>query len=410
MIEEYVKLALKGINGRRIRAWLTMIGIFIGIASVTALISLGDGVNNFMQSQFASIGADKIMVIPGGGEGLAGLIGGFLGGSSTLTEEDVELISKVAGIKDVSFMIYGYDKITKRDEAESVFIAGVPTGKDFDMLKQMQGIEVVRGRTFQENEKNVALVGYLWWSGDQVLRKPLRLRDTITIKDEEFEVIGFLSKVGNKQDDANVYIPLETARDLFSKPDDVDTIIAQVHPSFEPSTVAELVKTELRQEKNQKEGEEDFSVQTLENLAKQVGLMISIVQLVFIGVSGISLVVGGVGIMNTMYTSVMERTREIGIMKAIGAKNNQILAIFLIESGIYGLVGGVVGGLTGIAVSKLVELAVISSQGAEIFKVRFSVSLLLFVLAFSFGVGVVSGLLPAKQASEMQPVDALRYE
>ncbi len=408
MIEEYFKMAFKGIKQRRIRAWLTMIGIFIGIASVTTMISLGQGVNNALEAQFQILGGDKIFILPGSGGGLGALIGSITS-TVKLDKKDLDVVLNTPGIKTASHYIMSSAGVLKKDEFIGTFVMGMPTD-DGTFISQLQGYSVVGGRDFKKTDTFSAQVGYQLWATDNFFDKPAKIRDTIQIAGKNFRIIATLSKVGNRIDDSVILIPEATARDLFERGDEVDGIIAQVQAGSKPSTISEIIKERLRKSRNVKEGKEDFVVETTENIIQQVGAILSLVQAVFIGIAAISLVVGGVGIMNTMYTSVLERTREIGIMKAVGAKRNQILLLFLIESGLYGVVGGIVGSLAGISVSKSIEFAVRYAEGIDILKIQLSIPLIIGVIAFSFFVGVLSGALPAKQAAELQPVDALRYE
>ena len=164
----------------------------------------------------------------------------------------------------------------------------------------------------------------------------------------------------------------------------------------------------MRRDRNEDEGEEDFSVQTPIQSLQSVNTIISIINLVVSGIAGISLLIGGIGIANTMFTSVLERTKEIGVMKSIGAQNKDILAIFLIESSLIGLVGGIVGGLIGLALAFGVSGIANSFFGENILQVAFSPSLLFASLGFSFVIGALSGIIPAYQASRLNPVEALR--
>ncbi len=405
-IKSFIRLAYRNIRHRKIRSWLTMLGIFIGIAAMTTLISLGDGVNNFMKQQFMMIGADKIMVFPGSG----GMLGAFIGSSSALTEKDVRTIERIGGIKSISYYTYGYIKITKKNENTQSAVMGIPTNINDDIFTQMQGYEILQGRKLKPNDKNVMLAGYRLWASDDIFDKPVRLKDKLEIEGKYFEVVGLLSKVGNRMDDSSVLIPIDTAREIFSKTDMVDGIFIQLNPGVAVSQMADIIKEKLRKERGLKKGEEDFSVQTSEQLISVMSSILILTQVVFTGIGMISLIVGGIGIMNTMYTSVLERTREIGIMKSIGAKKSDILTIFLVESGIYGLVGGMIGVITGFGIAKLIELIAVYAQGLEIFKIQFSPTLITSLLLFSFIVGAISGLLPARQASNLEPVQALRYE
>jgi putative ABC transport system permease protein len=173
--------------------------------------------------------------------------------------------------------------------------------------------------------------------------------------------------------------------------------------------VAEDVEKNLRRERDEEIGEETFSVETPEQLLESFASVLSIVQAILVGIAAISLIVGAVGIMNTMYTAVLERTKEIGIMKSIGAKNSAIQAIFLIESGLLGLVGGIIGIIIGLGLSKLVEVIANQAWGAAI-TVAMPAWLILGALAFAFLLGMGSGFFPARHASLQNPVDSLQYE
>ena len=158
-----------------------------------------------------------------------------------------------------------------------------------------------------------------------------------------------------------------------------------------------------------KRDDENFQVLSASQIAEQINSVLGIIQVVLIGIAAISLVVGGIGIMNSMYTSVLERTKEIGIMKSIGARNSDILMLFLLESGFIGLIGGVFGVLLGSGIGILVGKAA-ASAGYGILKIKISFGLIMFGLAFAIIIGMISGALPARQASKLKPVDALRYE
>jgi len=187
-------------------------------------------------------------------------------------------------------------------------------------------------------------------------------------------------------------------------------IVAQANLGEDPEKIADDITKELRRERNVQEGKEDFTVETPNQLAESFNVILDIVQIVLIGIAGISLLVGGIGIMNTMYTTVLERTKEIGVMKAMGARNSHILYLFVVESGLYGLGGGIVGVLIGISIAKLVEAIFIAVLGPALLSVEISWPLLVSTLLFSFIVGCLSGIAPARVAAKMHPVDSLRYE
>jgi len=399
---EYFSRAVRNITKKGIRSWLTMIGIFIGIAAVVSLISLGQGMEDAIKSQFNSMGTDVIIVLPGAGFQSIG--------SSKLTKHDEDLIKGVRGVENEAPFNFRLSKITYQKEVSYTIVIGTPTDDRFKVIEGMNTFKTLEGRNrFYPADKYSAAVGYTLAYGDFIKNKNVHINDKIMIDDTEFKVVGIMGKVGNPDDDKNIYIPLETAKDLF-RDDGYDQMIVKVQSGFSPSSVAEDIKYRLRKDRNQKEGEEDFNVQTSEQLLESVGGILNTVQAVLVGIALISLFVGGVGIMNTMYTSVIERTSEIGVMKAIGAKNGDILSLFLIESGILGMVGGIIGVIIGLGLSKTVEYIGQTSMGNDLLRANTSPYLIFGALAFSFSVGCISGVLPAMQAAKLKPVEALRYE
>ncbi|MFC2154561.1 ABC transporter permease [Candidatus Altiarchaeota archaeon] len=401
MIAEYAKFAIEGLRDKGIRSLLTMVGIFIGIAAVVSLISLGQGLQDAVNAQFAQLGGDIIFVSPGGSM--------FeVGGGSELTEKDVKVIERVVGVDLVAPATVKIAKVEYGNEVIYTYIVGVPMDEGLELFKQMEFFKIQEGRWPKKNDRYKANVGYRIATGD-VYDKPVALRDRIKIEGTTFEVVGNMQSVGNSQDDQNIYIPLDVTLDLFDI-DNYMVIYVKGKQGTDLSKVAERIKKDLRKSRDVEEGEEDFAVETSESLMETISSILDIITYIVVGVALISLIVGGVGIMNTMYTSVLERTRDIGVMKAIGARNNDILTIFLVEAGVLGIIGGVIGCVIGIAMSKSVEYAIVMSGNPGLLQAHVSVELVVGALAFSFIVGCLSGVLPAKQAASLKPVDALRYE
>ena len=200
----------------------------------------------------------------------------------------------------------------------------------------------------------------------------------------------------------------DAMRDLLSIGDEVDLLAVQIEDGASIQQVEETLQKVLRKERNVEKGKEDFSIQTPAQIIETVNNIVGVVQSVLVGIALISLLVGGIGIMNTMYTAVLERTKEIGIMKAIGAQNKDIMLLFLIESGLLGLFGGLIGLGLGIFLSKGVEFVAAHALGPNLLAASISWQLAAGALLFSCTVGIVSGLLPSRQASALAPVEALR--
>jgi len=197
-------------------------------------------------------------------------------------------------------------------------------------------------------------------------------------------------------------------REILNAPEAYDILAASTQPGFNLDTLTLNAQKELRKSRNVQEGKEDFTIQTPEQLLGTLNIILSIVQGVLVGIATISLVIGGIGIMNTMYTAVVERTREIGILKSIGATPKTIMTLFLIESGLLGLMGGIIGVILGIGIAKLVEYLAAQAFGSSLIQATISPTVIIFSLLFAFIVGAISGALPAKQAAKLNPVDALR--
>ncbi len=393
MFLEYFRLTLKNIRHRRMRSWLTILGIIIGVAAVVSLISIGQGLDNAIRAQFEKMGTQVIMVMP------KGLQTGTAGG---LTDDDVKALEKMPDLELVTPLLVSTGEIEYRRESKFIAVRAFPTEKAEERFSGMD-FSIADGRFFNTNEKFGAILGYK--VAKDAFDKEIPVRSRIKIDGTEFTVVGTFEQIGTPDDDNAIYIPLDTGHTLFKKPKEVTFIMLRVKQGVDVALVAETVKKDLKRAR----GNENFDIFTPEQILKQAGTVLGIVQLILVGIAAISLLVGAIGIMNTMYTSVLERTKEIGIMKAIGATNYDIGFIFLTESGVLGLIGGTIGVLAGSAVAVLVG-AVAQAQGFSLLLIKLNPSVIGGALLFAFVVGAISGLMPARHAAKMQPVEALRYE
>ncbi len=401
MLFEYAKYAFKNIRHRKLRTWLTLIGIFIGIAAVVALISIGQGMQNAINEEFSKAGADRITIQPAGGFG-----GMYV--SEKLYHSDVDVVNRVKSVEFAAGVIVQTGRVKYKGETEGASIFGI--GSDEETRRFIENVDfflVEEGRQFKSIDNNVAILGSNV-AADRFDREIL-LGEKITVEDKEFKVIGIQKKSGSPMHDNMVRITTESAQELFDlkKTEEVSMIFAKIKPGIDPSVAADDVREALRKDHDVKEGQEDFVVITAEQMIEGFNNILLVVQVVLVGIAAISLIVGGIGITNTMYTSVVERTREIGIMKAVGAKNSDIISIFLMESAMLGFFGGMLGIIIGLSVSKAIEIAAVYS-GINVLKAYFGYELIVGALIFSITVGVISGVLPAKNASKLNPVDALR--
>lgn len=402
MIKDFFKLAITSIEHRHLRSWLTIIGIIIGVAAIVSLISIGQGMQTAISDQMKLLGTDNILIMPGGGDMMSAF-----GGMSTakLTDHDINLIGNVRGVENVMGMVYKMARISYGDEVKTAMVIGMPVGEESLWFIENFKIE---GRYPREGDRYNAIVGAMY-PKSLVFEKALKVGSRFEVENQSFRVIGILEEIGNRGDDSQIYIPIDVAKSLFNEPDDLGMVYAKVRAGYNVTSVATAIEDKMRDDRDLKKGEEDFSVQTTAQLASTMGSILGIVQTILVGIASIALLVGGIGILNTMYTSVMERTREIGIMKAIGAKNSDVLLIFLIESGMLGLVGGIFGVLAGFGMAKAAEIYA-GYAGYGLVKAAVTPNLIAFGLIFSFAVGAIAGFMPARQASKLKPADALRYE
>jgi putative ABC transport system permease protein len=229
----------------------------------------------------------------------------------------------------------------------------------------------------------------------------------LDINGTSYRIVGIAEISGTGG--GSVYTNIETARALMDKENEYDQLITRINSGTTPKEVEENIQDSLRTSRNLDRDEEDFTTRTAADIVDSFTSQLSLIRGFLVGLGAISLLVGGVGIMNTMYTSVTERTQEIGVMKAVGATNWQVLRIFLIESGIIGLIGGILGVIGGLGVSYAAS-GIISDQVGLTMTPGVSPELVLGSLMFAFVVGTVSGFFPARKAAKMNPVEALRYE
>lgn len=409
MIKDYFKLSVRNLRKRKLQSWLTLLGILISIATIFMLISLSIGLENAVQEQFRMLGTDKFFVFAKGSMESGG------SGSNTaavqLTLEDINTIEKVQGVKQVTYMNAQPGKIEFNEKTRYAYVIGIPldNAEIFKAMSETSSFKISEGRLFKESDKRRVMVGAKY-AQETHLGKKVDVGDTLLINNQEFEVIGILQTMGNSQDDQNIYTSFEDFKEMYNSGERVDQVIVQVNSNENLSEVAKKVEKKLRGARGVTEDTQDFEILTPEELLASFGAILSIITGFLLSVAAISLIVGSIGIANTMYTSILERTREIGVMKAIGAKNKDILFIFLIEAGLLGLMGGILGIAVGLGVGKIIEVIAVQQLGTTLLKIGAPWYLFAGCLAFSFLIGIISGLIPAWQASKTKVVDALRYE
>jgi putative ABC transport system permease protein len=402
--------ALRALLGNKLRSILTMLGILIGVAAVISVLSLGSAQSAMVEESFATLGSNLIYVLPRE----AGVMGAGVG-EATLTLEDAEAIARHApSVGGVAPTAQTYAQVIAGGESLNSLIAGVTQDAEW-----VDNYVVALGGFITESDyrarSRVAVLG------SEVAKTLFGEIDptgqSIRIGGRQFQVIGVLESRGTGfgVEDLRVYIPLSTfsvtlaASQAGSRGNSVDMISVQVESSDKLESAREEIKAILRDLHNIREGEgDDFRVISMESVARQVTQVMGILQLVLAGIAGISLLVGGIGIMNIMLVSVTERIREIGLRKAVGAKRRDILIQFLIEAATLSLCGGAVGVGLGWIIVKIISV-VATSAGFSFEAVLPGYAIVLAVGVAIF-IGLVSGLYPAIRAARLDPIESLRHE
>jgi len=404
MLKDYVKYAFGTLRKRKLRSWLTMIGIFIGIAAVVSLIGLGEGLRNAINSQFNMLGPDIITVQASGLQyGPPGT-----GAVDPLEESYADEIAKIPGVKYAINRLLESGTMEFNDKLAFGMAGSMPDGVHRKVVEEMIGLKPEQGRMLKDGDRNKVVLGNNFLD-DDTFGKGMNSGDRVLINDKPFEVVGILKKSGNFILDGVVLMNDEPLRDLFDGTDEVSIVAVKMNKGANGNQVKEDIEKLLRKERSVKEGEENFKVELAIDALGALNDTLFAVQLFVYIIAGISLVVGGIGIANTMYTAVVERTKEIGIMKSIGARNSDIFLLFFIESGLLGMTGGVIGVIIGVSLAYGLAFIGAMQLGSGLIQAHVSIWLVGGALAFSFLVGCIAGITPALRASKLHPVDALRY-
>jgi putative ABC transport system permease protein len=388
---ELLRLALSRLRTSRLRAALTMLGVVIGVASVVALVGVGQGTTSNITSRLASLGTNLLTVSPSGG-------------ASTLTLEDAAAIARVDGVAAVAPELQTSGTVARGTKSSTSSVVG--TSADY---ARVRAFDVWQGSFLTdaavEHGLRVAVLGAT--TASDLGLDATALGATVTIDGLPFQVIGILQPKGgagfNNPDD-QVLVPLAAVQKYFVAGDTIRTIGVSVTSGDRMTEVTDAITALLRDRHELAATDTaDFSVFNQTQLLDAASSISATLTLLLGGIASISLIVGGIGIMNIMLVSVRERTREIGIRKAVGARGRDILWQFLIEALTLSLLGGLIGILVGLAVSALIGQ--LAGWGLQ-----FSPSTVAAAVVFSLIVGVVFGVWPARQAARLDPINALRYE
>ncbi|MFP7297197.1 ABC transporter permease [Neobacillus niacini] len=381
-----IRMALKSIKGNKVRAFLTMLGIIIGVSSVIVMVAIGQGSTKEVQDQIGSLGTNVLTV-------------SVTGADVSFKKEDANQIQDVYGVEAIAPTISG--RVTVKNGQSNAQVSMTGTTSSYLDVRDLQ---LQSGRFIadldNENHSKIAVLGSdtaqtLFGLGDPV-------GESVQVNGTSYKVVGVLESVGSSlgtSGDSTIIVPLSTGQRLAST-----TEIASVYVKVENEDMINFTSRRIEQTMYTIIGDADsYSVSSQEDLMETATSVNETMTIMLGGSAAISLIVGGIGIMNIMLVSVSERTKEIGIRKAIGAKRGNILLQFLIESMVLSSLGGIIGVGIGVISAQIFTLA----TGTVI---AYSVPVMLLSFVFSLFIGVVFGVFPANKASKLDPIQALRYE
>jgi len=401
---DLARLSIGAMSHRSLRSWLTIVGIVIGIAAIVSLVSIGYGLNGYINKQLESFGSNFISISAGSPKTGGGMFAGspFAGTrASILTTNDAAAVKGVAGVESVYTVTSTRLDVEYRGETVGTAVSGVSPGafRDFDKM-----IKIASGRSLTESDSHAVVIGSKF-AKDSYDRE-VDLSRTLIIGNMSFRVVGIMEKSEGSPFpvDSIIFMTPGDARTVMGsmkQENQVDMIMIRTQEGADPEQIARDIILKLRNTRHVTGDTQDFRVSTASSMMSSIGAITGAVSLFLGGIAAIALAVGGVGIANTMFMAVTERTRDIGVMKAVGARERDILEVFLIESGLMGLIGGIIGMLLGSAVS--------IGMNAFGLPTMLKPELLAFAVIFSLVVGMASGFFPARKAARLEPVDALGF-
>jgi putative ABC transport system permease protein len=395
-LEDTFLSALQGLSERKFRLGLNILGILIGCAAVTGLVSITQGLSVEVTGQLDMFGPNNVMVIPFEIRPGRGIVGeGF-------NWRDINTLEKVSNVKRMAPIIANkFGTYKQRGDTYTANVFGV-TPTYFDVYSSY---EFVQGRALKQSDQGSIVIGHLiahpGGSEEQLIETGDRITFTFYVgsllKEATFRVVGVMEEIGGtfgSEDDRSVMIPFRDAQTIFETGSTVDFVALQVNEMENVDSVVDEIKEEF---------EGRVMVMSFEVIQEQIGQVLGTIEAVLGGIAAISLLVAGVSIINTMTISVMERTREIGILKALGSKSTEVLLLFISEATITGVLGGILGAslgfFMGVVVGDYIGLPV-----------SVTYDLGLAVILFAVLTSVIAGIYPSWQAANLHPVEALRYE
>ena len=390
-----IKAAFVDFKRNKVRTLLTSLGIMIGVMSVVMLIALGLGLKNYIQEQFEGLGANLVMILPGSGfTGEGGFGPGIVSGAE-FDEQDINNLKRIPNVKYCVPLFFKSTTVEAGGEKKFAYIMGVN-----EEYFSLMNLKALGGQFFSKSEIQArSKIGVLGYSLANKLFNQAEdaVGRTIRVDNQRFKVIGVAEKTGDREQDGSLVIPFKTTYGSLNP----NKTFWAVYLGVEGEDKVEEVKKETEETLLKRYKEDEFSVTEQSEILSTVNQIFTIINSVLVAIGSISLVVGGIGIMNIMYATVTERTKEVGIRRAVGATQRDILNQFLAEAVILSALGGIMG----LTLAALIVLAVRSFFPASI-----NLLSVVITLVISSGIGIFFGVFPARRAAQLPPIEAIRYE
>ena len=400
-LHDVVDYSFKHLKHRSLRTWLTLLGIVAGVFTLLLLVGLSEGLKEDVKKQIEEFDPRAIVIYPADVNSVSMASPQFMPTSGKLWDRDFRKIENLPGVESATRILLGRGSFSYKDKEITVSITGVEPQAYSDVTT----IHLEQGRFLSEGDSRTVILG--WNIAHELFDEDISVGSKVYISGKLYRVIGIIEKTGNSfvQFDDMVIIPFKEARNMFSnyiQSNEVSAIRLRVAEGEDLSEVADNIESVLMNLHRVNEDDKDFSLITPDTINNRVGSIISTLTIFLGAVAAISLLVGSIGISNTMFMAVAERTKEVGVLKSLGAKSRDIMVVFLVESAFIGLIGGLLGVVLAFLVKLLLDLLG--------FNVVLGWPLVLGAVVFSVVVGAVAGVFPARKAAMIPPMEALRYE
>ena len=389
---DYLNLVLKDIKQRKFSSFLTFFAISLGILSIFVIFLIGVGFENSIEQQFELLGSNRLYVASASQQ-LASTE--FRQG---LTDNEVRLLENRPYVKEVYPYYARRTSVEYSNDVRNIQLFGIKLSSKYF---EDYGFDLDEGRFPRENEKFMAIVGSR--AAKTAFDREIRVGSNLEVRGTKFRVAGILESVGNPEDDNAIFVNYETLRDIFGEKDAVGLMDVVIVEGYDIELAQENIKILLEN----RLGKDSVQVIAPTQLLEQVKGILDIIKYTLGGIAFVSLIVGAVGIINTMFVIVTEKTRDIGIMKAIGATNSKILSMYVFQAGVFGLLGGILGVVLGSIAAKLFEVGA-QAAGFTFLEIAILPQYVIGLLIFGFLTGAISGFIPALKASKINIIDATR--